>query len=737
MGKTGRNRKISFISLRVNNQTVKEWFYKQGGTIRTWKKRLFILNENILFYYKTEFDKEPKGIINLKNANIKVCNAEETAKAGKRPPKENNNSSYYSVVITTNNRTFWLCNSDADIVRRWGKILSGAANLENRQHISKTGWLMKSGGKVKTWKLRYFVLKNDVLSYYKPKNKNDSSNTTTTTTTTNNNYSSNNNSFKLFEKLKTLDERLEEMTAQGTISLISATVHFKQNIFKLKKKKSIINAKDLLLEINNEEESTNENNNGHRDSCSSSSDSLSNNTYSSNNNGSKRLSVNLNAMNGGVNSNLDAQVVFDDDFQKTCFPLVIQNNIRSYLIYAKTQDDCDEWVCFIFESILNLMSELVKPLTIGDSLKYQQMMLTSSEEDTYDNSTSYSLPTESSLAMTPSSLISPRQFESCNSGSTSATDQSYNNIPQSLDSNAGLLLDDNNSFQIGNHLKDYYDTFKDEIEKLKSTLPLYDSGLLTSTISTEIIRRSDDEQHYFKMKKKKKDGIGMLPKGSYNDKCLGMIENQSILTKVIPIKLMLLPGVYTESGTININQPIELEGLSPDECIIEVVSSNFCEPLIRITSENVRLKRLTLRLIYDLPNEQLELRNTYKDRRFSETNTNSKKDFKVPCVISVESGSVFIDECNIILQDNSLYTNTPTEDETGDSACIYTTGTSECFIVGSKLQNADYGIYTSGNSTSICLSGQVSSRITAFYNLGEGSCRNYNVLLTSVGKKIL
>ena len=32
------------------------WLTKQGGSIKTWKKRYFILKDNILYYFKTPKD---------------------------------------------------------------------------------------------------------------------------------------------------------------------------------------------------------------------------------------------------------------------------------------------------------------------------------------------------------------------------------------------------------------------------------------------------------------------------------------------------------------------------------------------------------------------------------------------------------------------------------------------------------------------------------------------------------
>ncbi len=43
---------------------------KQGGKIRTWKKRFFILSDHQLFYFKAATDEAPLGIIPLENLTV-------------------------------------------------------------------------------------------------------------------------------------------------------------------------------------------------------------------------------------------------------------------------------------------------------------------------------------------------------------------------------------------------------------------------------------------------------------------------------------------------------------------------------------------------------------------------------------------------------------------------------------------------------------------------------------------
>lgn len=47
------------------------WLKKQGGRVKTWKKRFFILTGNCLYYFKDKNDTVPCGIIPLENLKVK------------------------------------------------------------------------------------------------------------------------------------------------------------------------------------------------------------------------------------------------------------------------------------------------------------------------------------------------------------------------------------------------------------------------------------------------------------------------------------------------------------------------------------------------------------------------------------------------------------------------------------------------------------------------------------------
>jgi len=56
-------------------QKKKGWCKKQGGRIKTWKKRWLIIKNNCLYYFKKDDDKDPCGIIPLENLLVRSVEA--------------------------------------------------------------------------------------------------------------------------------------------------------------------------------------------------------------------------------------------------------------------------------------------------------------------------------------------------------------------------------------------------------------------------------------------------------------------------------------------------------------------------------------------------------------------------------------------------------------------------------------------------------------------------------------
>eukprot|EP01100_Stratorugosa_tubuloviscum_P014786 TRINITY_DN8096_c0_g1_i1.p1 TRINITY_DN8096_c0_g1~~TRINITY_DN8096_c0_g1_i1.p1 ORF type:complete len:223 (+),score=78.24 TRINITY_DN8096_c0_g1_i1:47-670(+) len=84
------------------------YLVKQGGVVRSWKRRWFSLHADQLFYYKTRADEYPKGV-------IKIFQRPQRSKRSERP---------FCFEIPTTQRTFYLqADSEAEMLE-WFEILS-------------------------------------------------------------------------------------------------------------------------------------------------------------------------------------------------------------------------------------------------------------------------------------------------------------------------------------------------------------------------------------------------------------------------------------------------------------------------------------------------------------------------------------------------------------------------------------------------------------------------------------
>ncbi|KAJ6231908.1 cytohesin 4a-related [Anaeramoeba flamelloides] len=58
--------------VEFTNPKVRGWLIKQGGRIKTWKKRYFVLTNNCLYYYKSNVQEETTGLISLDHVQINI-----------------------------------------------------------------------------------------------------------------------------------------------------------------------------------------------------------------------------------------------------------------------------------------------------------------------------------------------------------------------------------------------------------------------------------------------------------------------------------------------------------------------------------------------------------------------------------------------------------------------------------------------------------------------------------------
>ena len=99
---------------------------KQGGTVKSWKRRYFVLKDNFLFYYKRPRDDSPTGVIQLEH-----CTVVET------PSEESDRKNCFT--LRTPSRT-WFFQADRQIeMDIWIDCISHAENWWTKESPSHAG----------------------------------------------------------------------------------------------------------------------------------------------------------------------------------------------------------------------------------------------------------------------------------------------------------------------------------------------------------------------------------------------------------------------------------------------------------------------------------------------------------------------------------------------------------------------------------------------------------------------
>ncbi|XP_033127668.1 uncharacterized protein LOC117125310 isoform X2 [Anneissia japonica] len=162
------------LNLRSDQSVMSGYMYKRGGSglLQTWKKRWFVLkHDNCLYYYKTSKDVDPLGAIVL--ANYTVVKAWDLDKPFAFKLSKFKARTYYFHTTSEEERTKWASAiTDATNPTIKSNIWMGisthnvsipALSISNPECI---GYLTKRGDKHKTWRRRFFVLKDACMYYY-------------------------------------------------------------------------------------------------------------------------------------------------------------------------------------------------------------------------------------------------------------------------------------------------------------------------------------------------------------------------------------------------------------------------------------------------------------------------------------------------------------------------------------------------------------------------------------------
>lgn len=145
------------------------WLLKQGSLIKSWKRRYFVLEGDVLTYYE-HIDKAPRG-----SGVVARVVRDSGAERGLD-------------VHLTSGRILKVASETASELEAWYAALSHASQLVSQTAtlssasssvttdtdaahyvpttLGQSGWLLKCGQNFKTWRLRYFVLERSRLLYY-------------------------------------------------------------------------------------------------------------------------------------------------------------------------------------------------------------------------------------------------------------------------------------------------------------------------------------------------------------------------------------------------------------------------------------------------------------------------------------------------------------------------------------------------------------------------------------------
>eukprot|EP00029_Vermamoeba_vermiformis_P006300 TRINITY_DN2431_c0_g1_i1.p1 TRINITY_DN2431_c0_g1~~TRINITY_DN2431_c0_g1_i1.p1 ORF type:complete len:655 (+),score=165.37 TRINITY_DN2431_c0_g1_i1:48-2012(+) len=165
------------------------WLTKEGKKSGKWQMRWFVLKDHKISYYRSKLVSEPAGVIELSHAHVKVSSIDRV--------------NTFEIIIP--NRVYYIQTDNSSDFFAWQEVIkqaihqynviyrnlnlesSGALELirqigpnktlqavyeEKRQStfvIEYSGYLTKRGDTVKSWKKRWFVLKDNRLAYYAKK----------------------------------------------------------------------------------------------------------------------------------------------------------------------------------------------------------------------------------------------------------------------------------------------------------------------------------------------------------------------------------------------------------------------------------------------------------------------------------------------------------------------------------------------------------------------------------------
>ncbi|KAL4109753.1 hypothetical protein PRIC1_001448 [Phytophthora ramorum] len=147
------------------------WLKKEGGNVKSWKRRYFTLYGSKLSYYKSE-----KGSL-LRSVSVVDITAHPSVSLGLTVSTVGGRK---LIIQADSNEEFnkWLGAIQEAVAAENGRqsstmeaptmnsVMENRSSEDVKASVSHSGWLQKEGQRFKTWKRRYFTLKKSALIYY-------------------------------------------------------------------------------------------------------------------------------------------------------------------------------------------------------------------------------------------------------------------------------------------------------------------------------------------------------------------------------------------------------------------------------------------------------------------------------------------------------------------------------------------------------------------------------------------